>query len=115
MSEQRIYDVKYVEGLVADCEMKDKRIDELQDLYEGEIENRLNVSLSHDKGAARIEQLEADCEMKDKRIDWTVADNAKKAIRIEQLEDVLLGPPELFWKYRAKLQEQDEATEKNDE
>jgi len=32
-----------------------------------------------------VERLIADCEMKDKRIDWTVADNAKKAIEIDRL------------------------------
>ena len=38
---------------------------------------------------AERKALEADCEMKDKRIDWTVADNVKKAIRIEQLEGAI--------------------------
>jgi len=33
-----------------------------------------------------VERLIADCEMKDKRIDWTVADNAKKAIEIDRLQ-----------------------------
>ena len=35
--------------------------------------------------AKRIAELDAACEMKDKRIDWTVKDNAKKAIEIERL------------------------------
>jgi len=33
-----------------------------------------------------IERLTADCKMKDKRIDWTVSDNAKKAIQIADLQ-----------------------------
>lgn len=43
------------------------------------------ASIRDDKNSV-IERLTADCEMKDKRIDWTVADNAKKAIEIECLQ-----------------------------
>ena len=53
------------------------------------IEGQLRGMPIQQEAADRIEQLEADCEMKDKRIDWTVADNVKKAIRIERLEATL--------------------------
>jgi len=35
---------------------------------------------------AEIERLQAEKELKNKRIDWTVSDNAKKAIEIERLQ-----------------------------
>ena len=38
------------------------------------------------EAADTIEQIRADGKMKDKRIDWTVDDNVKKAITIEQFE-----------------------------
>lgn len=60
-------------------EVADKRIEQLT-AYTIVLEDNM------DYAKQRLEQLEADCEMKDKRIDWTVADNAKKAIRIEHLE-----------------------------
>ena len=37
----------------------------------------------------RRKELEAAAEMKNRRIDWTVQDNAKKAIKITELEEAL--------------------------
>jgi len=60
---------------------------ELLEEFQEKSSALLAKSLEQNK---EIERLTAACEIKDSRIDWTVADNAKKAMQIADLRAALV-------------------------
>jgi len=50
---------------------------------------RKRTGLIFNQAADRIEELEAENKLVHARMDWTIEDNVKKALRIEELEDAL--------------------------